>query len=166
MTKLTVSRIIPKRKHFCSIPVFWTGTFSEKSCRGSDCLSSPTGKTTWRKLKTPVLIVSTGSLLLDQQNYLVSILNRQDKMSMAASIESRVPLLDYRIVELANRMPSHYKMKYFKNKMILKGVARDGLRAKSSTGKIRVRGAHGNVVQGASRNGKVVEGIGRRFKRN
>ena len=65
--------------------------------------------------------------LLDQQNYLVSILNRQDKMSMAASIESRVPLLDYRIVELANRMPSHYKMKFLKTKMVLKHVARDYL---------------------------------------
>jgi len=61
--------------------------------------------------------------LLDQQNYLVSILNRQDKMSMAASIESRVPLLDYRIVELANRTPSRYKMKSFQTKIIIKRVA-------------------------------------------
>jgi asparagine synthase (glutamine-hydrolysing) len=61
--------------------------------------------------------------LLDQQTYLVSILNRQDKMSMAASIESRVPLLDYRIVELANRMPSHYKMKLMNTKIALKKMA-------------------------------------------
>ena len=61
--------------------------------------------------------------LLDQQNYLVSILNRQDKMSMAASIESRVPLLDYRIVDFSNKLPSEYKMKGFKTKLLLKKIA-------------------------------------------
>jgi asparagine synthase (glutamine-hydrolysing) len=49
--------------------------------------------------------------LLDQESFLVSILNRQDKMSMAASIESRVPFMDYRIVEFANRLPSSYKLR-------------------------------------------------------
>jgi len=44
-------------------------------------------------------------------------------MSMAASIESRVPLLDYRIVEFANRMPSNYKMNSFQTKVIFKKVA-------------------------------------------
>ncbi len=43
--------------------------------------------------------------LLDQETFLVSILHRQDKMSMAAAIESRVPFMDYRIVEFANRLP-------------------------------------------------------------
>lgn len=33
------------------------------------------------------------------KTYLVDILNRQDKMSMAASVETRVPFLDYRLVE-------------------------------------------------------------------
>ncbi len=61
--------------------------------------------------------------LLDQENYLVSILMRQDKMSMATSIESRVPLLDYRIVEFANRLPSSYKIKKFRTKFIIKKVA-------------------------------------------
>jgi asparagine synthase (glutamine-hydrolysing) len=61
---------------------------------------------------------------LDQKTYLVSILMRQDKMSMAASIESRVPLLDYRIVKFANQLPSRYKMRKFKTKMIMKDVAR------------------------------------------
>ncbi len=61
--------------------------------------------------------------LLDQSMYLVSILNRQDKMSMAASIESRIPLLDYRIVEFANRLPVEFKVKRFKGKQILKKIA-------------------------------------------
>lgn len=70
----------------------------------------------------------TGRLsLLDQQNYLISILNRQDKMSMAASIESRVPFLDFRIVEFANKIPPAYKTKLFRTKHILKKVALDHL---------------------------------------
>lgn len=62
--------------------------------------------------------------LLDQECFLVSILNRQDKMSMAASIESRVPFMDYRIVELANRLPTAYKLKGGVGKAIVKDVAR------------------------------------------
>ncbi|MEQ1793473.1 MAG: asparagine synthase (glutamine-hydrolyzing) [Nitrospira sp.] len=62
--------------------------------------------------------------LLDQECFLVSILNRQDKMSMAASIESRVPFMDYRIVEFANRLPSAYKVKGGTSKAIVKDVAR------------------------------------------
>lgn len=65
--------------------------------------------------------------ILDQQNYMVSILNRQDKMSMAASIESRVPFLDHRVVEYANRLPSGYKTAYFQTKSILKEIAGDFL---------------------------------------
>jgi len=60
---------------------------------------------------------------LDQNSYLVSILNRQDKMSMAASIESRVPFLDYRVVEFANSLPAKYKINGFQTKHILKKLA-------------------------------------------
>lgn len=66
----------------------------------------------------------TGLSILDQQNYLVSILMRQDKMSMATSIESRVPFLDYRIVEFANRLPSSYKINGFRTKLLIKKVAK------------------------------------------
>lgn len=62
--------------------------------------------------------------LLDQECFLVSILNRQDKMSMAASIESRVPFMDYRIVEFANRLPTAYKLRGGVGKAIVKDVAR------------------------------------------
>jgi asparagine synthase (glutamine-hydrolysing) len=61
--------------------------------------------------------------LMDQQTYLVSILNRQDKMSMAASIESRVPILDYRLVELANRLPDRVKQSGMSTKRLLKEIA-------------------------------------------
>jgi asparagine synthase (glutamine-hydrolysing) len=60
--------------------------------------------------------------LLDQKTYLVSILNRQDKMSMAASIESRVPFLDYRIVEFANALPTSCKQRFLIGKHIVKKI--------------------------------------------
>jgi asparagine synthase (glutamine-hydrolysing) len=65
--------------------------------------------------------------LLDQETFLVGILHRQDKMSMAASIESRVPFMDYRIVELANRLPSEYKVRGGSGKAIVKDLARQFL---------------------------------------
>jgi asparagine synthase (glutamine-hydrolysing) len=70
--------------------------------------------------------VGTASIL-DQETFLVGILNRQDKMSMAASIESRVPFMDYRIVELANRLPTRFKVRRGVGKAIVKDVARDFL---------------------------------------
>lgn len=60
---------------------------------------------------------------LEMKQYLVSLLDRQDKMSMAAGIESRVPFLDYRIVQLALRVASNRKVSLFKNKIILKKLA-------------------------------------------
>lgn len=69
--------------------------------------------------------------LLDQECFLVSILNRQDKMSMAASIESRVPFMDYRIVEFANRLPAAYKLRGGVGKAIVKDVARAFLPAET-----------------------------------
>lgn len=68
---------------------------------------------------------SVGRLsLLDQDSFLVSILHRQDKMSMAAGIESRVPFMDYRIVELANRMPTACKIVRGSGKAPVKAFAR------------------------------------------
>jgi asparagine synthase (glutamine-hydrolysing) len=42
------------------------------------------------------------------QTFLVGLLKRQDKMTMAHSIENRVPLLDHEIVELVSSMPSSF----------------------------------------------------------
>ena len=67
--------------------------------------------------------------LLDQETFLVGILHRQDKMSMAASIESRVPFMDYRIVEFANRLPGHLKVHNGVGKALVKDVARSWLPA-------------------------------------
>lgn len=65
--------------------------------------------------------------LLDEETFLVGILHRQDKMSMAASIESRVPFMDYRIVEFANRLPATHKVANGSGKAIVKAFARTKL---------------------------------------
>jgi asparagine synthase (glutamine-hydrolysing) len=60
---------------------------------------------------------------LDFEAYLVSILNRQDKMSMATSLESRVPFLDNEIIDLAVSLPQGYKQTLLHRKRVLRDVA-------------------------------------------
>jgi asparagine synthase (glutamine-hydrolysing) len=47
-----------------------------------------------------------------------------DKMSMAASVEARVPLLDRPLVEWAMRLPDEHKVRGFEGKVLLKRLAR------------------------------------------
>lgn len=58
----------------------------------------------------------------DLKNYLVSLLHRQDRMSMAFSIENRVPFLDHRLVEYVYALPQSYKLKGDITKYILKKI--------------------------------------------
>jgi asparagine synthase (glutamine-hydrolysing) len=48
------------------------------------------------------------------------LLMRVDKMSMAASVEARVPFLDHRIVEYSMRIPRSLKLRYGEPKYLLK----------------------------------------------
>jgi asparagine synthase (glutamine-hydrolysing) len=61
---------------------------------------------------------------LDFEAYLLSILNRQDKMSMATSLESRVPFLDNVVIDLAQSLPQACKQTLRHRKRVLKDVAR------------------------------------------
>ncbi|WP_323594875.1 asparagine synthase (glutamine-hydrolyzing) [Aliarcobacter butzleri] len=55
----------------------------------------------------------------DLKTLLPALLHVEDRMSMAVSIESRTPLLDYRIVELASKMPPTMKFDGGKTKAML-----------------------------------------------
>jgi asparagine synthase (glutamine-hydrolysing) len=61
----------------------------------------------------------------DLQTYLVELLMKQDQMSMAASIESRVPYLDHELVEHVVRMPVQFKLHGLTTKAILREALRD-----------------------------------------
>jgi len=64
---------------------------------------------------------TTGELFLDFKTYLVDdILVKVDRMSMAASLETRVPLLDHKVVEYAFALPGSLKLKGMTTKWILK----------------------------------------------
>jgi asparagine synthase (glutamine-hydrolysing) len=65
------------------------------------------------------------TLYADQKTYLVELLMKQDRMSMAASIESRVPFLDHTLVEFAARIPDGLKIRGRAQKYILKEAVRD-----------------------------------------
>ena len=53
------------------------------------------------------------------------ILTKADRMSMAHSLEARVPYLDTALVELAARLPSDVKLRRFSKKWILKRALAD-----------------------------------------
>lgn len=57
--------------------------------------------------------------------YLLEMLERQDKMSMAWGVESRVPFLDHRLVQWAVNIPSKYKIADGIEKFILKDIGRE-----------------------------------------
>lgn len=65
---------------------------------------------------------------VDIKTYLADdILTKVDRMSMAASIEARVPLLDHRIVEFALSLPPQMKLQRGRTKAILREAMRGRL---------------------------------------
>jgi len=73
---------------------------------------------------------SSGDLLhrllyTDIKTYLVELLMKQDQMSMAASIESRVPFLDHELVEFTASIPAKYSTEGLAGKFILKRAVED-----------------------------------------
>jgi len=64
-------------------------------------------------------------LYFDCHTWLVdNLLERGDRMSMAASVESRPPFLDHHVVELAFSLPSSVKLRGESGKWVVKEVAR------------------------------------------
>jgi asparagine synthase (glutamine-hydrolysing) len=59
-------------------------------------------------------------LYADTKTYLHELLMKQDQMSMAASIESRVPFLDHKLVEFTASLPERMKLRGMTTKYILR----------------------------------------------
>ena len=67
-------------------------------------------------------------LYLDTKIWLPdNLLMKGDKMTMAASLEARMPLLDYHLTEYAASIPSNMKIKPFKTKYLFKRAFADFL---------------------------------------
>jgi len=66
-------------------------------------------------------------LWIDLNTYLQELLTKQDRMSMAASIESRVPFLDHNIVEFSSKLKEENKLANKVGKKILREVSKEYL---------------------------------------
>ncbi|HQU83611.1 MAG TPA: asparagine synthase (glutamine-hydrolyzing) [Pyrinomonadaceae bacterium] len=77
-------------------------------------------------------------LYADTKTYLHELLMKQDQMSMAASIESRVPFLDHELVGFTAKMPIEMKLRGKTTKWILreamKGILPDAILNRSKMG--------------------------------
>jgi asparagine synthase (glutamine-hydrolysing) len=63
------------------------------------------------------------AMLADVTNFLSPLLRRLDRMSMAASVECRVPFLDHRLVNTVLNVPLSYRLRWSTDKWLLKDVA-------------------------------------------
>jgi asparagine synthase (glutamine-hydrolysing) len=77
-------------------------------------------------------------LYADTKTYLHELLMKQDQMSMAASLESRVPFLDHTLVEFTARLPERMKLRRLTTKYILrrsmKGILPEPILRRSKMG--------------------------------
>ncbi|HEY0069897.1 MAG TPA: asparagine synthase (glutamine-hydrolyzing) [Chloroflexia bacterium] len=75
---------------------------------------------------TPAKRSALGSVMYyDLKWYLPALLQVEDRTSMAFSLESRAPLLDYRLIELASRVPAPLRIKHLDMKHIFKAAVKD-----------------------------------------
>jgi len=109
----------------------WNGTFSEEEKEGlyhhyepaiahSFLRSAPWDGSASHWLQQ-MLLVDQGFYLAD------NILTKCDRVSMAHSLEVRLPFLDHRIVEFANGLPANMKLHRGVSKVVLRHLMRDKL---------------------------------------
>jgi len=89
-------------------------------------------------VRTKDLSLLDGLLYADMKTYLHELLMKQDQMSMATSIESRVPFLDHKLVEFTASMPDTMKLRGNTTKFVLresmKGVLPERILSRSKMG--------------------------------
>ncbi|TGS89915.1 asparagine synthase, partial [Mesorhizobium sp. M2D.F.Ca.ET.178.01.1.1] len=64
-----------------------------------------------------------GCCLYDLYSHLQDLLNRHDRLSMAASVELRVPFIENRLIDFAIHLPRRQKLRGKTGKWLLKKVA-------------------------------------------
>jgi asparagine synthase (glutamine-hydrolysing) len=95
----------------------------------SDTLDQPSNRPTYRlfeqlnrlPLLHQLLFVDTKTWLPDD------LLVKADKMTMATSVELRVPLLDHQVLEFAASLPPNFKVQGYSTKRILKAALGDSV---------------------------------------
>jgi asparagine synthase (glutamine-hydrolysing) len=79
-------------------------------------LCSPESWPVFRNFEHSIIYVDILSYLSED------ILVKVDRASMAVSLETRIPILDHRVVEFAWRLPLHFKLHHGKTKWLLRQV--------------------------------------------
>ena len=82
---------------------------------------------TYRFVKDDMEREVLGAMLADVTNFLTPLLRRLDRMTMAASVECRVPFLDQRLVHTVINMPLSLRLRGSTDKWALKAIASDYL---------------------------------------
>jgi len=111
-----------------------------------------------------------GMFIYDQRTYLPALLQRQDRMSMAAGLEAREPFLDHVLVQWANALSPGAKLYNGETKGLLKQIAGKWLSQEIITRKkvgfevpLRVWLRPGGIlyarVQAIREKGSIVQGI-------
>lgn len=104
-------------KNFCETYLRLTSWWIEPSLPGGSC---PPPARDWPAQFADDL---PSMLLADQMNYLPDDnLAKVDRASMATSLETRLPLLDHRLVELSWRLPADCKLRGTTTKWLLRAI--------------------------------------------
>jgi asparagine synthase (glutamine-hydrolysing) len=95
------------------------GLFSAETKARIDDLNPYAGQNAWIEQAVAADLLDK-LLYVDTKTYLHELLMKQDQMSMAASIESRVPFLDHKLVEFTAKMPERMKLRGKTTKWVLR----------------------------------------------
>jgi asparagine synthase (glutamine-hydrolysing) len=115
--RLVTLRRVMRPDYLLSANALADGAAARSLVDGSDPLRERRGF--WPAGETSV----DGLFIYDQQTYLPPLLQRQDRMSMAAGVEARVPFLDHRLVEWANAIDARQKLAGGVRKALLREIA-------------------------------------------